>query len=72
MAFVEDKQEICDLLLETLKATRGGQDIVNLIYGRITQSEENVMVLFANGTHINVNVSMDSGLALVRDVMKKI
>ena len=72
MAFIEDKQEICDLLLETLKATRGGQDIVNLIYGRITQSEENVMVLFANGTHLNVNVSMDSGIEMIRDIMRKI
>lgn len=72
MAFVEDKQEICDLLLETLKATRGGQDIVNLNYARITPSEESVMVLFANGTHINVNVSMDSGLDMIRDIMKKI
>lgn len=72
MAFVEDKQEICDLLLETLKATRGGQDIVNLIYAQVTPHEENVRVLYANGTHLNVNVSMDSGIGLVRDVMRRI
>ena len=72
MAFVEDKQDICDALLETLKLTRAGQDIVNLIYAQVTPHEENVMVLYANGTHQNINVSLDSGIGMMRDIMKKV
>jgi hypothetical protein len=30
------------------------------------------MVLYTNGTHINVKVNADSGMALVRDVMRRI
>ena len=70
--FTEDKQDICDALLDTLKLTRAGQDITNLVYSSDAYGDEWVMVLYTNGTHINVNVSMDSGLGMIRDIMKKI
>ena len=70
--FTEDKQDICDALLETLKLTRAGQDITNLVYSSDAYGDEWVMVLYTNGTHINVKVNADSGMALVRDVMRRI
>lgn len=64
----EDKQEICRLLLATLQATRGAEDIVSLDY-KIDRYGETVTAIFESGGKRKINVSLDSGTAMIRDIM---
>lgn len=68
---MENKQQICNLLCETLRATRNHSDIVELKYDRVTSDLELVHVVWMGGRK-TVNVSMDSGSAMIRDIMKSI
>lgn len=63
---VENKQRILDLLLKTLHATANAVDIASLTYDA---ERESVTVTFENGSSRIVNVAMDSGTAMIRDVM---
>lgn len=63
---VENKQRILDLLLKTLQATANAADIASLTYDA---ERESVTVKFENGGSRIVNVAMDSGTAMIRDVM---
>ena len=67
---MENKQMICDKLLETLQLTRQYEDLQSLIYLRGGQDHETVMALFASGGTREINVSMDSGAAMVRDILR--
>nr|DAT27079.1 MAG TPA: hypothetical protein [Bacteriophage sp.] len=64
---MEDKQKICDLLLPLLKATRAFSDLDDLEY---IQDQDCVLLAFANGYVRKVNVAMDSGIAMIRDVIQ--
>lgn len=66
---MENKQEILDLLLPALQATRNLSDLVNLEY---REDRELVYAKFANGNQKIANVAMDSGTALIRDVIEQI
>ena len=66
VTIVENKQRILDLLLETLQATANAADIASLTYDA---ERESVTVTFENGGSRIVNVAMDSGTAMIRDVM---
>lgn len=66
----EDKQTICDLLCETLKATRGQHDVVALKYEILDNGDERVTIEYEQGGSHQVNVSMDSGVAMIRDIMR--
>lgn len=63
---MEDKQKILDLLLPALQATRGQHDLQELHYHAETES---VMVVYEHGA-FPVNVAMDSGIAMIRDVLR--
>lgn len=65
----EDKQRICDLLADTLRATDNASDVINIIYNA---EGETVRVQFASGGYRIVNVAMDSGTAMIRDIMKNL
>ena len=67
----EDNQKICDLLLPALQATRGGSKLVNLVY-TAELHKENVTAVFQGGWKKVTNVTMDSGTALIYDVMRQI
>ena len=67
---MEDKQMICDKLLEALQLTRQYEDLQSLIYLRRGEDHETVMALFAQGNTKEINVSMDSGSAMIRDILK--
>lgn len=62
----ENKQKICDLLLITLQATSNAADVINLIHD---EESETVTVTFLSGGKRVVNVAMDSGTAMIRDIM---
>ena len=64
---MENKQVILNLLLKALKQTRDAFDVEDLIYDG---EKETVTVLFISGGTRTVNVAMDSGVAMIRDVMK--
>ena len=67
----EDKREICEKLLQVLQTTRHLDDLVDLEYsGILTCGDEYVTALFRNGSRKTINVSGDSGYALIEDVMK--
>lgn len=67
----ENKQEICNLLLKTLQATRHFSDIKNLVYQEI-EGTELVKAIFESGGIKTANVTMDSGIAMIRDILKQI
>lgn len=65
----EDKQKILDLLLPSLQATRNLHDLIGLDYD---EESETVIATFNNGYQKRVNVAMDSGTAMICDVIRKI
>lgn len=67
----EDMQAICDLFLKTLQATRGGSGLVNLIYA-VKPNKETVTAVFQSGGERKINVTDDSGTAMIYDIMKHI
>lgn len=62
----EDKQKILDLLVPALQATRDQADLTALEYDA---GHELVTARYTGGTK-TVNVAMDSGIAMIRDVLK--
>lgn len=68
----ENKQHICDLLAEALKATRDQSDLVRIRYEEIGSDHQQVVIDYENGGHRSVNVSLDSGVAMIRDIMRAI
>ncbi len=65
----EDKQHICDLLLKTLHATRNGCELEELAFDPDT---ETVTGRFKNGCIWRCNVWGDSGVSMIRDVVRHI
>ena len=68
---MEDKAKICKMLVPVLQATDNLFDLVDLEYERKANGyEEIVTALFANGAEKIINVSADSGTAMICDVIK--
>lgn len=68
----EDRQEICDRLLETLKATRYYKNLRALAYVRTKAGSEIVIAEWGRGRQQEINVTMDSGVAMVRDIVREL
>ena len=80
----EDKQLICDKMLELFRVTRHFYDLESLKYFYNWDEEnkchinkefpvtEYVIATFNNGYKKYVNVSIDSGIAMIEDVLKGI
>lgn len=66
---MEDKQKICDLLKAALQATYSAGDLVALDYDG---KREIVVATFAGGGKRVINVAMDSGTAMIRDIANHI
>lgn len=66
---MEDKNKICDLLLPVLQETDNLRDLIDLEY---MQVEERIVATFASGKTKNVNVAMDSGTSMIRDIVQQI
>lgn len=67
----ENKQEILNLLCAALRSTRAGNDITELEY---IPEEEVVHVYFGTNHRPGriINVAMDSGIAMLRDVINHV
>lgn len=61
----EDKETICALLCKTLQQTRGAADLISLTYDG---ESETVTAVFEGGAR-KINVAMDSGIAMIRDIV---
>lgn len=67
----EDKELICQLLRATLKATREHSDLQGLYYQKLDNGDELVTVSWSEGG-TTVNVTADSGIAMIRDILRAI
>ena len=65
----EDKQKILDLLLPALQATRNLHDLKSLEY---SEERDLVYATFESSYQKVVNVAMDSGTAMIRDIIGQI
>ena len=65
----ENKQKICDLLFPALRATRNLYDLTGLEYD---PRLEIVTATFASGYSKRANVAMDSGTAMIVDIIRQI
>lgn len=66
---MEDKQKICDLLLPALQATRELHDLAGLKYDAEC---ELVIAVFGSRYKRVANVAADSGVAMIRDILRQI
>ena len=71
-AHTEDKDLICKELAKLLKLTRNQSDLKALKYEILDNGEEIVTVEWESGGRKVVGVSMDSGTAMIRDIMRAI
>lgn len=69
---MENKEDIVKRLKLLLMATRAGSDIEDLILSVDQKMEKIVTIQFRNGYTKNVCVEADSGIELIRDVIKKL
>lgn len=65
----EDKQRICSALAPVLRLTRNLYDLAYLHYDPGT---ETVKATFLNGHTKTANVALDSGTAMIRDIIQQI
>ena len=70
--FYEDKSYICQVILGALKATVAGLDIADIKYEQLTNGDELAVIIYDNGYRKPVNVSCDSGIAMMRDILRVI
>ena len=65
----ENKQAICDALLPVLQMTRDLFDLESLEYQE-DDNREIVVATYSNGYKKEINVHMDSGCAMIRDIIR--
>lgn len=65
----EDKKEIVEKLTKVIKKTRAGQSIQNIVYTKEYGGTEVVHVMYI-GYEKKIIVTGDSGIGIIRDVMK--
>lgn len=65
----EDKDYIVQLFLKALQATGNQRDLKAARYEILDNNDEIVTLEWDNGYQKKVNVSADSGIALMRDIL---
>lgn len=70
MYYYEDKATIIYMLFQALRYTVAGVDIAEIRYEQISNGDEFAIIVFDNGRHKPVNITADSGLALMRDILR--
>ena len=68
----ENKQKILDAFCEALQMTRHGAYIGSLRYMKCKDGEEYVEIVYATGNQTFVNVSLDSGIAMMKDIIRAV
>lgn len=71
MMIDEDKQAICDALCKTLQLTMAGNNLISIEYKVYSPWTKRAVLRFTGGNSQEVNVSMDSGISMLRDILKQ-
>lgn len=66
---MEDKQAICNALAAALRRTRQFEDLLSLTYD---DKSETVLVRFESGGTRLIGVGLDSGYAMIQDIVRYI
>ena len=70
---LKHRQDICSLLLRTLREAYGQEDLVTINYiCSYGHDDEYVLLKWKNGSTRRIDVSADSDIAMIRDIMKTI
>lgn len=64
---MENKNDIVKRLKLLLMATRAGSGIENLV---LNEAQDTVTIMFKTGSSRKVNIAGDSGIAIIKDVVK--
>lgn len=67
----ENKSEICKAFLEVLQMTRQCENLIDLVYIRDGEIEM-VIATYSNGFKKICDVTFDSGIAVLKDILKNI
>lgn len=70
--FFEDKKEVTNALFTALKTTIEGVDIKEMRYDKLENNRETVTIVYVDEHRKLINVSCDSGIALMKDVLRAI
>lgn len=65
----ENKKRLVELLFQIVKMTQAGSNIESM---ELDEKEAYVYIRYENGHQQKICVECDSGIALIRDVVKKI
>jgi len=68
--FYEDKATVVNMLFQTLKQTVAGVGLQEMRYEMLNDYNEIVVLIYEDGYRKSVNVSCDSGIVLMRDVLR--
>ncbi|MGM9519512.1 MAG: hypothetical protein ACI3WS_02445 [Phascolarctobacterium sp.] len=68
---MENYQAICNLLCVTLRQTRQFDDLRELNHIEAGR-ERFVIAKFTNGSARKIDVTMDSGIAMIKDILKNL
>lgn len=72
MYFYEDKKVVIQMLLQTLRCTVSGVDLADIEYKVLTDGTEIATLIYDTGYRKNVNITCDSGIALMRDILREV
>ena len=70
MMIDEDKQAICDALCRALQLTVAGNDLISIEYKVHGPWTQRAILHFMGGSSQEVNVSMDGGILMIRDILR--
>ena len=70
--FYEDKGQIINALFQVLKMTVAGVDLAEIEYRQLANGDELAILIYDNGYRKPVNISCDSGVTMLRDILRAI
>ena len=65
----ENKKLICCLLTQFVKETRAGEDVERITY---YDDSQDAIIIWKSGSRRQVNCYADSGIAMIRDILRAI
>lgn len=66
----ENKRLICELLADVIRQTMAGEDVEDIQYITPADGIEVASVYLKNGVKMGINVTADSGIAMIRDILR--
>lgn len=66
---MENKEDIVKRLKLLLRSTRAGSNIEDLV---LSADQDEVIIIFKQGSKKKINIAADSGIAIIMDVINKL